>query len=125
MEKKFIYTLSHPITEEIRYIGKTNNIEKRLRSHLSNHALLEKSKKNNWIISLLRNNLIPKIEVLDETTDNNINELEIFYISLFRSWGFRLLNMTEGGDGNCNIKGIKKSQESKIKNLVNSPRSRI
>jgi len=121
MEKNFIYTLSHPITEEVRYIGKTNNIQKRLRSHLSNHQLLDKTKKNNWIISLLRDNLIPKIEVLDETTDNNINELEIFYISLFKSWGFRLLNMTDGGDGNCNIKGIKKSQESKIKNLVNSP----
>jgi len=120
MEKKFIYTLSHPITEEIRYIGKTNNIEKRLRSHLSNHQLLDKTKKNNWIISLLRDNLIPKIEVLDETTDNNINELEIFYISLFKSWGFRLLNMTDGGDG-ISWKGKKHSEESKIKNLVNSP----
>lgn len=119
MKKNFIYTLSHPITEEIRYIGKTNNIEKRFNKHLSNHGLLEKSKKNNWIISLLKDNLLPKIEVLDETTENNINELEIFYISLFRSWGFRLLNMTEGGDGASWV-GKKHTKESKIKQLINS-----
>ena len=119
MEKNFIYTLAHPTTGEIRYIGKTNNIEKRLKSHLSNHSLLEKSKKNNWIISLLREKLVPKIEILDETTENNINELEIFYISLFKYWGFRLLNMTEGGDG-IDWTGKKHTQESKIKQLINS-----
>lgn len=30
----FIYTLSDPRTNEIRYIGKANNISKRLFSHL-------------------------------------------------------------------------------------------
>jgi len=120
MEKYFIYTLAHPITGEIRYIGKTNNLKRRFNQHLSNHNLLKKSKKNNWIISLLKSNLIPKIEILDETIENNVNDLEVFYISLFSSWGFKLLNMTEGGDGISWV-GKKHTEESKIKSKMVSP----
>ena len=45
MEKYFIYTLAHPITGEIKYIGKTNNLKRRFNQHLSNNNLLKKSKK--------------------------------------------------------------------------------
>ena len=45
MEKNFIYTLSNPITKEIKYIGKTFNIKRRLYGHLSKHSLLKRSKK--------------------------------------------------------------------------------
>ena len=82
MNTKFIYTLSDPNTGIVRYIGKTNNIKKRLRRHLSNNNLSENTKKNNWIISLLRNKSIPIIEVLDEVHSDDIDFYEIFYISL-------------------------------------------
>ena len=121
MGKNFIYTLAHPITGEIKYIGKTNNLRKRFNQHLSNYSLLEKSKKNNWIISLLKDKLVPKMEVLDETSNNDINELEIFYISLFKSWGFILLNMTEGGDSGYMNKGRINSKETTMKKIINNP----
>lgn len=33
--KTFIYTLEDPRTKEIRYIGKSDNIEKRIKSHIT------------------------------------------------------------------------------------------
>ena len=120
MNTKFIYTLSDPNTGLVRYIGKTNNIKKRLSSHLSNNHLSSTTKKNNWIISLLRDNLIPIIEVLDEINSEEIDFYEKFYISLFKSWGFELLNGTDGGDG-YDWSGRKHKKESNLKNKINSP----
>jgi group I intron endonuclease len=120
MNTKFIYTLSDPNTGLIRYIGKTNNIKNRLRRHLNNSSLSESTKKNNWIISLLKNNQLPIIEVLEEVSSEDIDFYEMFYISLFKSWGFELLNGTNGGDG-FDWSGRKHNQYSKLKNKINSP----
>lgn len=120
MNKKFIYTLSDPKTGLVRYIGKTNNIKNRLKRHLNNNSLSTTTKKNNWIISLLRNNLIPIIGVLDEINSEEIDFYEKFYISLFKSWGFDLLNSTDGGDG-YDWSGRKHKKESNLKNKINSP----
>jgi hypothetical protein len=120
MNTKFIYTLSDPANGLVRYIGKTNNIKNRLKRHLSNNHLSDSTKKNNWIISLLRNHQLPIIEVVDEVTSEEINFYEIFYISLFKSWGFDLLNGTNGGDG-FDWSGKKHNDHSKLKNKINSP----
>jgi hypothetical protein len=120
MKTRFIYTLSDPITNEVKYIGKTNNINRRLKDHISNSSLSELNKKNNWIISLLKNKLVPKIEILDEIVESDIDFYEIFYISLFKSWGFNLTNGTNGGDG-YDWTGKKHSKESNLKNKMNSP----
>lgn len=119
MNTKFIYTLSDPNTGLVRYIGKTNNLKKRLSRHLSNNNLSNSTRKNNWIISLLRKNQLPIIETLDEVDSTDIDFFEIFYISLFKSWGFDLLNGTEGGDG-VDWTGKKHNKISKIKNMVNN-----
>ena len=104
------------------YIGKTNKLKRRLNEHLSNKSLSKRTKKDNWIISLLKDGLIPKMEVLDDSTEDNIQELEIFYISMFRSWGFQLLNMTDGGDGGPNNnKGRVNSEKTTIKKIINNP----
>ena len=51
-----IYSLSCPISNEIRYIGKTvESLEKRFNRHIS-YAKKEKSYKANWINSLLKIN---------------------------------------------------------------------
>ena len=62
-KKTYIYSLAHPITEEIRYVGKTNNLIQRLQVHLRDKA---KTHKNNWIKSLLLNKMIPLIDVIDK-----------------------------------------------------------
>lgn len=120
MITNFIYTLSDPNTGSVRYIGKTKNIKDRLKRHLSNNSLSDSTKKNNWIISLLKNKQVPTIEILDEVNTNYANFYEVFYISLFKSWGFDLLNGTDGGDG-CDWTGKKHRAISKLKNKINSP----
>lgn len=35
MEKVYIYTLEDPITSEIRYVGKANNMKDRYSNHLN------------------------------------------------------------------------------------------
>ena len=52
-QSTFIYTLSNPITKEVRYIGKTVNIKDRYRQHIGKR-LLDNSHKNNWISSLIK-----------------------------------------------------------------------
>jgi hypothetical protein len=120
MKTKFIYTLSDPNSGLVRYIGKAKDVKKRLSNHLSNNHLSTSTKKNNWIISLLRNQQLPIIEVVDEVTSEEIDFYEIFYISLFKSWGFDLLNGTNGGDG-FDWSGKKHNDYSKLKKKINSP----
>lgn len=94
----YIYTLSHPITKEVRYVGKTNNIKNRKNSHFNRKNCEKKqTPKDCWILSLLNKNLCPILEVIDET-EGQWEWLEQYWISQFKCWGFKLLNLTEGGD---------------------------
>lgn len=88
-----IYTLTDPRDNQIKYVGKTNNIKRRMQEHLVESST---TKKNNWIKSLRKQNLKPIIEILDEETDDPF--WEIYWISQIKTWGFTLKNMTEGGD---------------------------
>lgn len=102
----YIYTLEDPRNNEIRYIGKTNNINIRY----SNHKVEKhNTHKCNWIRVLKRNNLVPIIEVLDIIKESEWRFWERYYISLFKSWGFRLTNKTEGGDDCSQLGDIRKS----------------
>jgi transposase len=98
MDKTFIYTLSDPITNEIRYVGKANNLKKRLSTHLTPSNLIKPSHKNNWIKSLLVKNLKPLIKIVDEVLISEWEFWEIYWISQFKTWGFKLTNLTNGGD---------------------------
>lgn len=92
-----IYTLSHPITGEIRYVGKTNRtLEKRLYGHLHRKSSVKSSC---WIKSLESKGLTPIIELIDVVSEENWEEEEKFYISYCRFLGFDLTNMDEGGVG--------------------------
>lgn len=95
------YILEHPETGYVRYIGKTvQSLERRLYSHLRCRF---ESYKSNWIKSLRRKGLTPKISLIEEIEyTENWEWLEEYWISQFRAWGFRITNMTDGGDGNNN-----------------------
>lgn len=95
----YIYALIDPRTDHIRYIGKTNNPEIRLKNHLKSFQLSYKTKKNSWIKSLLKNNLKPTFEIIDIININDWSFWEKHYISLYRSWGFNLTNLDLGGYG--------------------------
>lgn len=90
-----IYTLTDPMDNQVKYIGQTKNPCRRLCEHLREKTL---TKKNNWIKSLQKKGYNPIFEVLDEVEEKDANFWEIYWISQFRTWGFKLKNGTIGGD---------------------------
>lgn len=99
----YIYYLSDPITNQVRYVGKANNIKKRLYCHLSKNNLIKPTHKNNWINSLLRENIKPLIEVIDEVPLSEWEFWEKYWISQFKTWDFDLTNKTDGGGKVYNV----------------------
>ena len=49
-----IYTLTDPITNQVRYVGKSNNPLKRYYKHLNESLKSTKTHKNNWINKLIK-----------------------------------------------------------------------
>lgn len=96
MKTIFIYELIDPRTNEPKYIGKSINISNRLSAHLKDKA---KTYKTNWIKGLLELNLKPIINVIDEVNEDEWSFWEQHYIDLYKSWGFKLTNLTPGGVG--------------------------
>ena len=114
MEKVYIYTLEDPITSEVRYVGKANNIQQRYKSHL-NKARKHQIHKKNWIKSLKNKKLKPIVEVIDIVPIEEWIFWETYWISQIKAWGFNLINYTNGGDG-CtfgNQTSFKKGQNAK------------
>lgn len=103
-----IYTLADPITNEIRYIGLTKKtLEERLKGHLK---CKDKTHRTFWINSIKNKGLKPKIELLDEVENELGPVSEIFWISMFKTWGFKLVNLTDGGETST-TKNIIRSKE--------------
>lgn len=102
IEKRYIYCLKHPITGEIRYIGKTKNPKDRYKKHLSSYKLV-RNKKNKqyvsrWINKLKYENLEPVMEILIECDRENVNTCEINFIAHYKQF-CKLTNLTIGGEG--------------------------
>lgn len=97
-----VYALSHPITDEVRYIGKSESGIDRPRqhghlSHLKKKAHLPSVR---WISKLKSQGLDYKIETVEECDSRELlMEAEKFWIAQFRGLGFRLLNICDGGEG--------------------------
>jgi hypothetical protein len=114
MELTYIYTLSDPMTNEVRYVGKCNNPKERYKAHL-NKARDKNTHKRNWINKLRDFGLKPTFEIIDIVPINNWHFWERYWISQFKTWGFKLMNYTDGGDGssNGNQGSFKPGQNSK------------
>lgn len=98
MKIGYIYTLSDPQTEEIRYVGQTVNVEKRYALHLF-HSKNGRARthKEKWINSLMAEGKKPLIEIIWKGDYSLIDEREIYFISLFKLFEQRLTNSTNGG----------------------------
>jgi group I intron endonuclease len=111
--KIYIYTLEHPETGEIRYIGKTSNIKRRYYQH-TNTKVQKKatSHLSNWLKKLINENKKPLISILEECEYSEWVEREMYWIAQFKTWGFNLVNGSNGGDGS---KGFELSEKHKLK----------
>lgn len=93
----FIYSLSCPISGDVRYIGKSNNPKLRFYKHLQ---MLDNNKdKNFWIKELLSDESKPILTIVEEVLISEWKDKEKLYIGKFRELGCDLLNSSIGGEG--------------------------
>lgn len=120
MSKIYIYGLYDPFTGKLRYIGKTNNLNRRLWFHINNAKRGQKTHKATWIRSLLRCNEIPAVKIIKETTEDNWQKDEQDCISQAKRDGIKLTNLTKGGDGLIDFHHSEKTKKKISKhNLAN------
>jgi GIY-YIG catalytic domain/NUMOD3 motif len=114
-----IYVLCHPETLEIRYVGKTINIHKRMVAHKNEKR---ETRKCRWLKYLANRGLAPAIFIIDVVQDNEWEEAERKWIRHFKDLGARLTNHTEGGDG---VSGLDEESRAKVaaatKKRMNDP----
>jgi hypothetical protein len=101
----YIYALCDPINKDIRYIGKSTDPQKRLRTHID-RSKSPKTHKECWITHLTNLGLKPEIvilEIIPAFTDWEICEKQ--WIIKAKEEGWELTNLTEGGDGGATTRG--------------------
>lgn len=98
----FIYSLRNPETDEVRYIGKTNNLKTRLRSH-QKAASFGTLPVNRWVKKLQSVGMEPVLRIEKEVPESSWEDAEVELIAQHRSAGTRLLNVTNGGEGAASI----------------------
>ena len=98
MRDIIIYTLSDK--SGAKYVGKTISLENRLYRHLYDAKTKSKlNKRDAWLKGLISRGENPIIEVLDIVTEDDWIFWEKYWIEQFKVWGFKLKNMTNGGEG--------------------------
>lgn len=100
MTDLYIYVLIDPRDDRIRYVGKTDSIERRLSEHIyDGKHNKKKTAKSNWIEEILKEGMTPRLEVLETVKPREWKERERYWIQFFRKTIPDLNNMTDGGDG--------------------------
>lgn len=92
----YIYALSDPDSGEVRYIGKANNPEKRLKSHMRD-SVRRDYPVYRWIRKLSAAGKSPVMKVLSSHIGDEWMQAEREAIDNYRENGCRLLNVAIGG----------------------------
>jgi len=95
--KSYIYALSCPDSGDVRYIGKANNPQARLKSHIRDSSRRDYPVYR-WIRKLIAAGKTLEISVISEHDGDSWKAAEIETISRYRESGARLLNVAIGGD---------------------------
>ena len=107
----FIYALLDPITKQIRYIGKTDNLRERFYTHC--HSF-DKTHKSNWIKKLIsETGQLPLLRILERVEENEWAEREKYWIARAKAEGYSLTNLTIGGESVMD--GRRHTSESRLK----------
>lgn len=107
----YIYGLYSDYINNIRYVGKTNNLEKRLKEHIGDAKRNNNTHKHKWIRQSLNDNFKINICLIEECNEN-WEEREKYWIKFYKN----LTNLTEGGDGgHGNLYNISYNE---VKNII-------
>ena len=105
----YIYALMDG--DDIKYIGKSDDPNKRLNQHIK-YGYNNKSYKHSWVRKMLRENKEIKFKILEVVPHNIWEEREIYWISKYRS--SNLTNKTIGGEGKNYPESLIKTKNLKI-----------
>ena len=95
----YIYSISCPLTSEIKYIGKTINFKRRIYQHTCRSGRMKNSKLSNWIDKLYRmTSRRPKFNIIEVYLGDSWQDREMYWIE-FYSKNNNLCNLTKGGEG--------------------------
>lgn len=97
MKPAYIYALVDPNTEEVRYVGKTVNLEWRLRDHCNGSNNCNNPHKSRWIAKLKAAGKKPIMTILQECDGDAWEGAECHWIAHYRSMGAQLTNILSGG----------------------------
>lgn len=107
------YVLIHPVSKEVRYVGKTT---RRLKDRLRAHRCSKKGHVSNWVKSILKIGLQPLITEIGSCLESeDWQAIERLLISEFRYFGYNLCNICDGGEGAAGRKMSEKERLSVIK----------
>mgnify|MGYP003575081567 CR=1 FL=1 len=113
MTRNFIYGLIDPRSLLVRYVGYSSRGMDRPREHRKPSRTAEPSYRSSWIKSLLAEDLVYDIVVLEEAQSREaLLDLERWWVAYGRACGWPLTNLTDGGDG---MFGHKMSAETRAK----------
>lgn len=109
----FIYALCDE-SGHIRYVGKSDNPKHRLRKHIL-ESRYKRTHKEKWVNNLVSNGFELTYMIIDEVSVSEWSFWEEYWICQIKSWGFKLVNGTSGGEGSDGFRGKKHSDETKLK----------
>ena len=112
-KQPLIYALAEPNGGDIRYVGQTINLTKRLHEHYNTRELNSNTYKAHWLKSLRKKNQFADVIIVcDYETQEELNRAEIAWIVNYRIMGCDLVNLNDGGETQ---RGYKHSEETKRK----------
>jgi hypothetical protein len=94
----YIYALIDPDSEDIRYIGKAANIDKRLSEHCADRSGFQ-TEKDLWIAELRAQGKKPSVKVVETCDKETWRDRERVWIAHYREQGLDLLNVGNGCEG--------------------------
>ena len=106
----YIYEIICPITYKIKYVGQTINTQDRKSAHQCRKRNSTKDI-DIWETSIVDKGYKPIFEVIDITDEYHCDEVETWWIQLYKKAGIELLNMrpkgVRGGAGRSKFKNTK------------------
>lgn len=118
METSCIYVFSDEFGVP-KYVGKAKNLNVRLKQHLNRDRFRYTSYFYNWLNKCISEEREYFIDKLEDVNSDNWKEREIFWIKHIKENGYKLTNMTDGGDGNNNQVFTIESRAKRSERMLN------
>lgn len=110
----FIYILEDPQSNTIHYVGKTIQPKTRLNGHIGS-AKYQRTLVEKWIYSLALKGQVPTMRIVEECSEDVINEKEKYWID-FLSESNTLLN-SKNHIGSGKVREVTLSQQPPIESI--------